>query len=489
MKRKELTASKMKISKKVLLRLCLYLILSFPFTTYTSTVSGGKKDGKEIEGTRGPTKTKHAPQIEKWIEENRGHATEIPTNTLSAGPFSQYDDRGGPIVIIDYFHRVLWASSFPPDAPSTLCVYVNLSIWEELQNTPPGDRRILFTPEGLSLRLSPDLLGPHHPLHSDSSWLDRYFTDHLPTLMPPEESRERKIMLERPHEQYGCWDFDPSLSKGLDWWHPGCPPSHISVAYRLFEKGLLSLEDQWIPLSWSHWFSDHSIPDELVLLHIDDHQDMMDPRLGETDHRHLFDLITGDGVNFNDPSSVKKAILSGAIGKGSIITPLAYVTKIHVRHLTYRPKYPTPQILTTQRIKDSFLLPDLSRRLHLSLKDKSPKDEASYRDTDKPEAWLKDIPPDVPIFLHVDMDYFNNRYDGNSETRTHDPPLDAQKAQMELICAQLTRSRLFERIVHTSIGISPGFYPGEFWHLTAYLMEQLEKAGIAMGAQIGSHPL
>ena len=100
------------------------------------------------------------------------------------------------------------------------------------------------------------------------------------------------------------------------------------------EKGLFALEDQWIPLSWSNYFQKSgSIPKELVLLHIDDHQDMMAPRIGKRLDERFVDFITGDHFSLLKPETVEAAIVSGALGKGSILTPLIWqVSKIHVRH-------------------------------------------------------------------------------------------------------------------------------------------------------------
>jgi len=95
------------------------------------------------------------------------------------------------------------------------------------------------------------------------------------------------------------------------------------------------------------------------------------------------------------------------------------------------------------------------------------------------------IKPETDIFLHVDMDYFNNRYNGSNEWRSHavrhDQALDRQKEAIEKICHHLLVAGLVGRIKHVSIGISPSFYPAEFWQEgTSYLLKQLATLGLSV---------
>jgi hypothetical protein len=96
---------------------------------------------------------------------------------------------------------------------------------------------------------------------------------------------------------------------------------------------------------------------------------------------------------------------------------------------------------------------------------------------------LSNLPQDLPIFLHIDMDYFNNRFNGNSNWETeneriHDINPEDQRRQMHSIATELKKRRLCERVVDTCIGISAGFYPGEFWSLTEEFIGLLKEAGI-----------
>ena len=300
--------------------------------------------------------------------------------------------------------------------------------------------------------------------------IEKYFTEHLPTSFDKGEYWE--ILLERPSSPYGNYEYDSDLRKGLTWWEEGTRVRDIPIAHRFLTKGLLAIEDQWMPLSWSHCFSKLGyIPSELVLLHIDDHQDMMSPRLGQRLDGELVDYITGNEVSFLSTSTIKEAILSGAIGKGSIITPLAWVTeKIHIRHLSYRKNNNKFFHIKKINIEDE-ILSSLNNRIALHLENINADHldlESNYVATNDVTEWVQNLPNNVPILVHIDMDYFNDRYDGNSHwqeenKRCHNPAFLEQQEKLNSIFDILSQKGISSKIIDFSIGISSGFFPSEFW--------------------------
>jgi hypothetical protein len=78
--------------------------------------------------------------------------------------------------------------------------------------------------------------------------------------------------------------------------------------------------------------------------------------------------------------------------------------------------------------------------------------------------------PDAPALLHIDLDFFNNRYNGDSNWRTrpnrHDPPLADILASVDGVFTALAASGVAERVVDMSVAISPRFFPAEFWEPT-----------------------
>lgn len=318
--------------------------------------------------------------------------------------------------------------------------------------------------------------------------LEAYFVDHLPSIT--EEDDEWLIRLERPQEQYGCYTHDPSIYLGLEWWGTGTQISDIPFQKKLFSKGMLAIEDQWMPYSWSRFFQKQGkIPEELILLHMDDHQDMMAPRIGRKFDGKLFDYITGNSLSLDDPLSIEAAILSGAIGKGSILLPLIWsVEKIHVRHICFRP-HAHPYYHIQRIMCQDGILSKIDNRISAHLEPTCLEtlcSASNYVVTPNVDEWLKNLPQDLPIFLHIDMDYFNDRFDGNSNwkkenMRIHDTTLEAQLEKINLVFSKLKKKNLIERIVDTSIGISPGFYPAEFWSSTVpAVLKACETSGIKL---------
>ena len=65
------------------------------------------------------------------------------------------------------------------------------------------------------------------------------------------------------------------------------------------------------------------------------------------------------------------------------------------------------------------------------------------------------------------MDYFNNRYDGDSDWRERknqfDPPLQNILAKIDQLTEALMDFGLAPRIENIAIAFSPGFFPAEHW--------------------------
>jgi hypothetical protein len=470
------------------------------------------------------TGTYHVDPIIEWVNQNRNQCIQL--NTRDFLPYVQLDTWGNsleeplsnlqrfmtdeekrkkvlaadlshPIVvtndnrIIDGIHRLFKALYQGHEKISSVFIENTLLQKFRIPEQNNGKKEIPTT--GLSLPI-PDryIRVPKSalPLDKDKrrALIEDYFSDHLPSV--EEEEEGWLICLERPQERYGSYTHDKAMSHGLEWWKKGSTISDIPFDKKLFANGLLAIEDQWMPYSWSRYFHRiGKIPSEVILLHLDDHQDMMSPRIGKRLDGKLFDYITGDSLSLDDPKSVEAAILSGAIGKGSILLPLLWsVEKVHVRHLCYRPHaydfYNIKRTLTADP-----LLSKSNNRISLQLEPTHREKEtpfSTYAVTPNVEEWLKDLPNDVPILFHIDMDYFNDRFDGSSNweeenKRIHDVSLESQLKQIELVFSYLKKRNIVPHIVDTSIGISPSFYPAEFWSTTVPgVLNACEKIGIKL---------
>ena len=318
--------------------------------------------------------------------------------------------------------------------------------------------------------------------------VEDYFPDHLPTATSTDEGFE--VCLERPSSPYGCYQHDDALSSGLHWWREGTRVRDICAEHRLSDSGILALEEQWVPLSWSRTFqSMGKIPEEVILLHLDDHQDMMSPRIGKRLDGEMVDYITGNHIDFLDSDSISGAIRSGAIGKGSILTPLIWsIPKIHVRHLSFRSHPNTTYKIDKATYSDGILF-ESDNRIGLHFTDASWEalpTQSNYVVTADFDTWLQQLPSEVPILLHFDLDYFNNRFDGNSHwqepgSRSYDPRFTRQKQHLRNVIQGIKKRGLSGRIIDTSIGISPGFYPAEFWKP---MVEAINKEMMGLGVNL-----
>lgn len=272
---------------------------------------------------------------------------------------------------------------------------------------------------------------------------------------------------------------DPALDLGLSWWGRGVGLGSMWSSRWRDGRIMTSLFDTWTLLSWSEWLARApagTIAD-VVILHVDDHRDLGSPRLLLLEES-LFDAITGLEVRVAESDSIRQAIESGAIGMGSFMTPFIHeFPHVPVRHLCQPPKMVADvnARLAVNRASDTLLHPGAAR-LSLSFDSGMVNDGGTYVGTNDVRTWTRDI-EGRPALVHIDMDYFNNRYDGDSEWQVREPRLDPELAQMlskvdELVDALATSKA---RIEDVAIAYSPGFFPAELWRP----LDERLRAGLA----------
>ncbi len=262
---------------------------------------------------------------------------------------------------------------------------------------------------------------------------------------------------------------DPRLDRGLAWWDEGVERSTMALARRREGRVLRSLYDSWTLLSWSQWLSrQRAIPTSLTILHVDDHFDLGSPRLFPAGAGWT-DAISGQEVSLTNPTSVEAAIESGAIGMGSFMTPFLHVLPAcDVRHLCQPPRARTTVDygLTLQTVPDTLIAPGRERPAISLARSAAPPGPGRLRLTPDLDDWLVDIRPG-PVLLHIDMDYFNNRYDGDSDWETRPDRLDPDFANIceniDAMAEALVVRDLIERLEDVVVAFSPGFFPAELW--------------------------
>lgn len=287
------------------------------------------------------------------------------------------------------------------------------------------------------------------------------------------------ISLARPTRD----DFyiDPDITGGLEWWSKNYGHTDVAgIAFALHRApGIqLSLNDSWTIYSWSRWLHKSvpsgEKPESITLLHLDDHDDLMTPRV-LVNGDEWFDPISGLALDLWRPESVESAIRSGAIGIGSFMAPLIHLfPNVHVRHLCsteYTKDRQGPHVIRPILVLDELLAPG-SLRPAVGLSRVEDASEASresghpYVVTDDLSDWVKDL-PDGPVLVHIDMDYFNNRFNGDSDWvdfgPKYDPPLNDVLRRIDQVFDILESSGVTERLVDFTVALSPGFFPADLW--------------------------
>lgn len=304
-----------------------------------------------------------------------------------------------------------------------------------------------------------------------TAFLRNYFCETLVTL--EKSSTGWCLHLSRPTQK--DYYVDPNIESGISWWNENFHPIDIPKIPFALNRGplyQLSIEDSWTVYSWSHWLKDNSTQQTITLLHVDDHNDMMTPRIGLKNDKWI-DSISGNEFDLLSPESVKAAIKSGSIGIGSFMAPFIHLLpNLQIRHLC-NTEYSTVNegefLIYPKLLNDSLLIPDLLRpALEIIPVSKSIGRENGrpYLVTNNTTNWIKDI-PEGPILLHIDMDYFNNRFNGDSDWidngTKYDPPVSTVLYQIKNLFESIRQSGIRERIQDITIALSPGFFPTEMW--------------------------
>jgi len=319
--------------------------------------------------------------------------------------------------------------------------------------------------------------------------LQEYFGELVPTSSL--HGRGWQITVTRPPtaEFY----IDPQLQEGLSWWARTFGPVSIDLipfAHVVRPGFRLSLSDAWTLVSWSEYLKRQERRASVTVLHVDDHRDMMLPHLAKCNDGFT-DLLSGKPFSLRDSLSVCAAVRSGAVGMGSFVAPFLHQgPTTDFRHLCAS-RYDTNgrRLPLCCGFERDTLLAVGSLRPNITL----PTELSSFRcgeihgylGTPDLRAWLQDL-RDGPILLHVDMDYFNNRFAGDSDwvdhAHKHDPPLVEVLTKIDALFVALVESGISTRISDCSVSLSPSFFPAEFWEPSigriADHIEQLHTKGL-----------
>ncbi len=288
-----------------------------------------------------------------------------------------------------------------------------------------------------------------------------------------------QLMLKRLDYAY-CED----ISSGLNLF--SIEPKDVKDYCKITKTNCLCLSECWMPYAWSVIRNRENFDiKNLTVIHIDDHSDLMSPLISYNGAWHT-DLLTQKTVQISNPESIKAAIKSGAITIGSMLTPIiSSVEKVSVLHLKQN-------IIKKKEFEMRFRsVPDITfyKKTHRFSIDYLPiytnlKSNNIYVKTSEIVDLFKFIDKNSKILLHIDMDYFNNRFNGSTSWEherqfLHNPNIDVQKKVMSMLCKKLGDLNKTHHIDYIFIGVSPSFYPVEFWNVGLHhLFEKLINYGI-----------
>ncbi|HEX2095151.1 MAG TPA: hypothetical protein VHG28_22315 [Longimicrobiaceae bacterium] len=214
------------------------------------------------------------------------------------------------------------------------------------------------------------------------------------------------------------------------------------------------------------------------VIHLDDHTDLMAPAVEPGGRLGLLrDRIFGIDIDVADPASITAAVERGTVSKGNFLT-------------AYLLAYPGCQVVHVgERLAErSFALQPRKEAVDLGgvrfprtalplTRDPEPGTPA-FRQT-------RTLPPELPsqgeggVWLDIDLDYFCNRYDGDSDLRERTAApgeTGAVMARVWRFLAELGHVRWLGQVEAVSVAVSPGFFPADHWaEVVPALREGLQK--------------
>ena len=286
---------------------------------------------------------------------------------------------------------------------------------------------------------------------------------------------------------------DPKLHYYLERAIPNLPVEAIPYYFSFYEKGIISLNDNWSLYSWCSWLSSQvkisSLKHKsLVVVHFDDYSDYNAPFLYEKNCK-TYNILNGAEFSLR-PRCVFNAITSGAVSPGGAYVPFLYYAQNIFKHIIVIHIVPEHQRtplqlsqLTVSATDQSFLdkkIKQLTIQKHpLTLFRKGTTLDgllefktSKIGDLGMIQSYLNE---DFITFLDIDLCYFSNRYtldsDWSSYKQNHDPSWPSIQMEINRCCLLLQQHIPLKKINNISMSTSPGYYPSEYWSDTLCLLK------------------
>jgi hypothetical protein len=291
------------------------------------------------------------------------------------------------------------------------------------------------------------------------------FPDHCPALIG-ENNSSWLFELRWPHEL--PWYIDENIEV---------------MARRCFQLDLASIaeyyrEDNWdgcsVILSMSHsWALLNSFVNVAGesqfthIVHVDAHEDLMPCLVSYAPEGGVFcDSLDGCCcLDLTSKPSLIRAVKEGTVNKGSFLTALALlIPSLEISHVLTG----SEQDYWLRAAQLNFLLG--SKKCQQSeLIWEAEQAPGLPRLMQRPRIAALSVPSDAKVWLDIDLDYFCNRYDGDSDRAIMEGDEKEKMVllgRLEELLHDLQNSPWRRQVKKVSIALSPGFFPSEYWHLT-----------------------
>ena len=260
---------------------------------------------------------------------------------------------------------------------------------------------------------------------------------------------------------------DPLLPASIESVFRDIMPDEVATARKNIGEVHVCLNDSWTLLEWSKCLTEETSARGIVIVHLDSHSDLMSPMLS-CHGSDLRDLFTGADFDINIPWSVEAAIASGAVGIGSFIVPYLHQSKcemlIHICPPTYLPHlrgWGSLENCSASTLPYPGLLRPSVRRIEGESRD----GHCRHIVTETLDGLGVELRGKI-VLLHVDLDFFNNRINGDSHwheiENPHNPSIDIMISEVGRVFREL-RTCGMETPHNVVVACSPEFCPAEYW--------------------------
>jgi len=204
----------------------------------------------------------------------------------------------------------------------------------------------------------------------------------------------------------------------------------------------------------------------LWIVHVDDHTDL-NPSMVKplSSPGFLYDPFFGKAIDLADASSVVAAVQRGVVSKGNFLLSylLAYpgCRTVHVgrteaeQQFLFSPGVEPVVLGGRQLTRHSFIFEPVSRSSPWTLR------QTAFLPTDLPIG-----AEEGGVWLDIDLDYFWNRYNGDSDRRyvvAVPNERDDVERRVAHFLTELATVNWLARVSAISVAVSPGFFPSEYW--------------------------